>query len=179
MSTLGNAVTGSWVGVTSVAATTGDAVTGFWTYLPETIDGTEVMMLSGPSGTTLLFAQTVAGAGPFAILLGNSQDGKLSPRGLWPNYASDGTSITFALADLDNLTAAEAANDAREVLQSILLSVSNYLEPQPYVDRPRMLVMSVYNDWNYPHPALGHVIRREMWFRTHVNLATRRVADEP
>jgi hypothetical protein len=173
-------VTASWVGKSpGYVGGDWDAVTAQWPFRPDSPSVSAGGVLSGEPGASMrlqIADQVLSGSW---ALSGYSDAMALAPSTVWPGYSSDGTSITFALADLDNLTATEAASDWREVLQSILLSVSNHLEPLPHVDRPRTLALNVYNDWNYPHPSLGWVIRREVWFRIHIDFATRRVADEP
>lgn len=105
-----------------------------------------------------------------------------SPYWLWPGASSDGTNLTFAIADLYGVTSAEAdatTGSWPEVVQGILLTAKQYLDEMPYLEQPKAMRFYVREDWNYEHPDLGRVLKRKIRSEFVTDYLVTDVADEP
>ena len=101
---------------------------------------------------------------------------RISPEQAIPGYTSDGTNITFPIASVVGLTAAEAdavTGDWREILQAILLRAVEYHETWEWSDQTRTyepFKMDLLNSRTFDRHFLIHFI---------VNMGEPNVAPEP
>lgn len=89
-----------------------------------------------------------------------------APTSIWPSYSSDGTNITIPIAQLPGLSAAEAdavTGDWREVMQTMVRTLNNYLEQIALSARTRTVTANEFIQ-SYDYPIVKH--DWQMVFRT-------------
>lgn len=100
------------------------------------------------------------------------------PSRLWPGYASDGSSIVIPIAALPNLNEEKAATDWREIAQSLLLSVHQYLAPRSDGNALQSLQAGMDEQVIYDR-RFGSCIRRNIQVSAVIDFPRQAVAQEP
>lgn len=86
----------------------------------------------------------------------------LLPVRLLPSYTFDGTNLSFDIADLVGVSAAEAhatTGDWRDVTQGLMMRVQAYIDSVPFSSRKNCLVTTT-DDFTHHHATLGTVLHR-------------------
>lgn len=107
-----------------------------------------------------------------------------APVNIWPGYTSDGDNIVFPIAELPGLSVNEAGavtGDWREIFQSVLLSLSDYMDwakdnPISPYSRPQTLDIFVLEDWNR---STVSQMRRDIRVKFNIQYAVQKITEEP
>lgn len=122
---------------------------------------------------------------PFPIDLASVVDPlHFMPVNIWPGYAFDGVNITLPIAELPGLSVDEAdtvTGDWRDVFQSILLSLSDYMawdkdDPIHVWARPSTIGVALLEDWNRP---TVNEMRRSIRVKFNIQYAIQKITEEP
>lgn len=104
----------------------------------------------------------------------------IAPTDLLPSYTFDGTSLSFNIADLVGVSAAEAhttTGDWRDVTQGLMMQVQAYLNTILFLYRKNCQVTTV-EDYTYHHATLGTVLRRTVSVQFAFQYADAYIPDE-
>ena len=105
-----------------------------------------------------------------------------TPTLLWPDYTSNGTSITIPIAALDGLTAAEAHTDTgdwRSIMLSLIATAHRYYDELITADKPVAFVASDPTVQYTTSGTFAGSYRTTYTFTLYTDFAVPNMADEP